>query len=103
MNKKNLLKQVYLNGIESTTDLLIFSIFYEEGKNLKLAEKQIKLAKNLDIPIFPIDAAYLKSEHGFLESKELGNALQKLKHFWIDNNFEIDKTKIVNILKLKQV
>ena len=53
------------------------------------------------MPIFPIEANYLISQYGFSEGIELGIAIKKLKEFWIDNNFQINKKEIKKILKLK--
>ena len=100
-DEKNLLKIAYLNGVQVTIDLLIFSIFVEYEVDLNLVEKQINFLENSEIPIFPIKTDYLKLQYGFSESKELGDALKKLKEFWIDHNFKIDKKEIEKILKLK--
>ncbi len=100
-DKKKLLKIAYLNGVQATIDLLIFSIFLEHGVNLNLIKKQIDFLEKSEIPIFPIEANYLKLQYGFSESKELGIILKKLKEYWIDHNFQINKNEIQNILKLK--
>ena len=57
--------------------------------------------ENSKIPIFPIEANYLKLEYGFSEGIDLGIVLKKLKTFWIDNNFQINKKEIEKILKVK--
>ena len=100
-DEKKLLKIAYLNNVQGAIDLLIFSIFVEHNVDLSLVEKQINFLKNSKIPIFPIDADYLKSQYGFSESVELGVALKKLKKFWINQNFRIDKKEIKKILKIK--
>ena len=100
-DEKKLLKIAYLNSVKATIDLLIFSIFIEHDIDLSLVEKQINFLENLKIPIFPIEANYLKSQYGFSESIELGIALKKLKEFWIDHDFQINKKEIKKILKLK--
>jgi hypothetical protein len=100
-DEKKLLKIAYLNSVHGTIDLLIFSIFVEHNIDLSLVVKQINFLKNSKIPIFPIDADYLKSQYGFSESVELGIALKKLKKFWINQNFRIDKKEIKKILKIK--
>ena len=101
ISEKKLLKIAYLNSVHGTIDLLIFSIFVEHNIDLSLVVKQINFLKNSKIPIFPIDADYLKSQYGFSESVELGIALKKLKKFWINQNFRIDKKEIKKILKIK--
>ena len=53
------------------------------------------------MPVFPIRADYLKLQYGFSESTELGFALKKLKEFWMNNNFKINKNEIKKLLKLK--
>ena len=91
-DEKKLLKIAYLNSVQATIDLLIFSIFVEHDVDLNLVEKKISFLENLKMPIFPIEANYLKSQYGFSESIELGIALKKLKEFWIAQNFQIDKS-----------
>ena len=68
---------------------------------MNIIEKQINFVENSEIPIFPIEADFLKLQYGFSESRELGAALKKLEEFWINNNFQIDKKKVQSILKLK--
>ena len=101
IDKKTILKMNYLNGIQATTDLLIFSTFVEKNLNIKSLEKKIDFLEKNETPKFPIDANYLKLYYGFSESKELGIALEKLKKHWTENNFQINKEKIKIILKLK--
>ena len=100
-DEKKLLKIAYLNGVQAATDLLIFSIFIENDIDLNLVEKQINFLENSKIPIFPIKADYLILQYGFSENVELGVALKKLKEFWINHNFQIDKNEIKKILKFK--
>ena len=100
-DEKKLLKIAYLNSVQATIDLLIFSVFIEHDADLNSVEKQINFLENSKMPVFPIEANYLKSQYGFSESVELGVALKKLKEFWIDHNFQIDKKEIKKILKLK--
>ena len=100
-DEKKLLKIAYLNNVQATIDLLIFSIFTDHDVDLNSVEKQINFIENSKMPIFPIEANYLKSQYGFSESVELGIALKKLKEFWIDHNFQIDKKEIKKILKFK--
>ena len=91
----------YLNNVRSTIDLLIFSIFTEKNIDLSSVEKQINFLESFKMPIFPIDSNYLKLQYGFSEGVELGVAIKKLKEFWINKNFQIDKKEIKTILKLK--
>ena len=101
LSEKELLRLMYLNGKKAAKDLLIFSIFVNSNVDLNIIEKQINFVENSEIPIFPIEADFLKLQYGFSESRELGAALKKLEEFWINNNFQIDKKKVQSILKLK--
>ncbi len=100
LSEKELLKLVYSNGKKAATDLLIFSIFINHNVGLNMIEKQINFVESSEIPIFPIEADFLKLQYGFSESRELGVALKKLEEFWINNNFQIDKKRVQSILKL---
>ena len=101
LNENELLKLAYSNDKKAVIDLLIFSIFVNHDIDFNLIEKQISFIENSQIPIFPIEADFLKLQYGFSESRELGMALKKLGEFWINNSFQIDKKKVQNILKLK--
>ena len=101
LNENELLKLTYSNGKKAVIDLLVFSIFVNHDIDFNLIEKQISFIENSQIPIFPIEADFLKLQYGFSESRELGMALKKLEEFWINNSFQIDKKKVQNILKLK--
>ena len=100
-SKKTLLKFAYSHSVEHTIDLLIFVIFLKDKVNLKLIKEKIAFLENTEMPVFPIKSDFLKSQYGFSESKELGIALKKLKDHWISKDFQIDKNKIIKILKLK--
>ena len=100
LSEKELLKLLYSNGKKAATDLLIFSIFINHNVGLNMIEKQINFVESSEIPIFPIEADFLKLQYGFSESRELGVALKKLEEFWINNNFQIDKKRVQSILKL---
>ena len=100
-NEKKLIKIAYLNGVQATIDLLIFSFFVQDNVDLSLIKKQINFLENSEMPVFPIRADYLKLQYGFSESTELGFALKKLKEFWMNNNFKINKNEIKKLLKLK--
>ena len=101
LDEKKILKMAYSNNVQPIIDLLIFSIFTKDSVNIKLVEKKINFLENIKMPIFPIEANYLKTYYGFTEGVELGIVLKKLKEYWIDNNFEIDKKNIKKILKIK--
>ena len=101
LNENELLKLAYSNDKKAVIDLLVFSIFVNHDIDFNLIEKQISFIENSQIPIFPIEADFLKLQYGFSESRELGMALMKLEEFWINNSFQIDKKKVQNILKLK--
>ena len=46
-NEKKLLEIAYLNSVQATIDLLIFSIFIEHSIDLNLVKKQINFLKTI--------------------------------------------------------
>ena len=100
-DRKKLSKISYINGIQNTIDLLVISIFLVDNVDINLVEKRINFLENYEIPIFPIETQYLKSEYGFSEGVELGKAIKQLKQYWLDHNFKIEKKEIKKILKIK--
>jgi len=100
LNEKQLIKFSYFYSTQEIIDLLIFFIFVEKKIDFNIVEKKIKFLESIQAPIFPIEADFLKSEFGFSQGRELGDALKKLEKYWIDNNFNIEKKQIRNILNL---
>ena len=100
LNEEKLIKLSYFHTTEEIRDLLIFFIFVEKKIDISMIEKKIEFLENVQKPIFPIEADFLKSEFGFSQGRELGDALKKLEKHWIDNNFNIEKKQIKNILNL---
>tara|TARA_B100001123_G_C15288642_1_gene1016599 strand:- start:973 stop:2265 length:1293 start_codon:yes stop_codon:yes gene_type:complete len=101
LNKKKLIKLAYLNNVETVIDLLVFSVFTQQKKDINKFVKNITFVSQLELPVFPITGNYLKSKYNFSEGKELGTALKKLESFWIDNDFKINEKKIKNFLRLE--
>ena len=100
LDEKKLVKLAYLGNTAEIIDLLVFLTFVSKEIDVNTVEKRISFLDKLRLPVFPITADYLKLKYNFSEGKELGFALKKLEHSWIDNNFIIDKNDIKTILKL---
>jgi len=100
LNEEKIIKLSYFHITQEIRDLLIFFIFVEKKIDISMIEKKIEFLENIQKPIFPIEADFLKSEFGFSQGRELGDALKKLEKYWIDNNFNIEKKQIKNILNL---
>ncbi len=100
LNEKQLIKFSYFYSTQEIIDLLILFIFVEKKIDFNIVEKKIKFLESAQPPVFPIEADFLKSEFGFSQGRELGDALKKLEKYWIDNNFNIEKKQIRNILNL---
>ena len=77
-SKKNLLKLTYLSDKSSVIELLIFLIFIDP-KKISNIENLIDYIKEKTIPEFPINAKFLKEKFNFLEGKQMGNALKKIR------------------------
>ena len=96
--KKELNKNIYLNGKNFLKELVFF--IYLNDKKMKLNDLN-KILKNIEqasLPNFPYDGAYLIKK-GLSEGKNIGLALKKLEQNWIENNYKLSEEKAHFIIK----
>ena len=95
--EKSLNKIFYYNGKEAVIDIINFQLF----KSKKIDEnliKKIKLYKNKLLPILPIKADILMSKYNISQGKILGEKLKLIEAEWVENNFQISKQQVENII-----
>ena len=96
-SERNLNKLFYYNGKQAIIDILSYKLFISK----KIDKKSIDLLeifKSKIIPIMPISAKTLISEHNIPEGKTLGNKLKMIEEEWVDNNFELSDKQINKII-----
>ena len=96
-SERNLNKLFYYNGKQAIIDILSYKLFISK----KIDKKSIDLLeifKSKIIPIMPISAKTLISEHNIPEGKTLGNKLKMIEEEWVDNNFKLSDKQISKII-----
>ena len=94
--KKELKKSVFLYDKENIKNLNLLLFFvgklkYNEYLNYK------NLIDKINVPKFPYDGNYLIKK-GVEEGKAIGRTLKKIKHHWLENNFEIREEELEKII-----
>ena len=88
--EKNIKKLIYLSSKEEVNDLILFSIFINNKKDISTINKLLEYVEYCEVPKFPISGDYLKKA-GYVAGKSLGQKLKELEEQWIENNFKIDE------------
>ncbi len=96
---KDLKKNIYLNGKNHLIALNL--IYFSMSSKVKIFDfsKNLKKILKTKVPIFSIDGEFLKQQ-GMQEGQSLGKVLKILEKDWIDNNFQISKERIQEIIKI---
>ena len=97
-SEENLNKIFYYNGKEALIDIINFKIF----RSKRLDNNLIKIIENFKdkkIPIMPIKANILIEKYSIPEGKELGNKLNMIEEFWVNNGFRISEVEVLRIVK----
>ena len=95
---RDLKKNIYLFGKEHLKTLNILN--FSENKKLKLKDySEISNTINqTNIPKFPYDGNYLK-EKGMNEGILMGKILNLIEKEWLNNDFKISNSKIMEIIR----
>ena len=96
--KNNLEKFFYFNGQRAVSDVIFFKFI----KSKKIDENLLDLNKsflNKEIPKMPITADILMSDYKIPEGKQIGLKLKLIEEEWVNNNFQISKKQIENLVK----
>ena len=95
--ERNMNKVLYYSGKEAVDDILCFRMirYRRDNKNLMQLRKFFKMR---NIPNMPVGANTLITEYQILKGKQLGYKLKKIEEKWVENNFQISKVQIENII-----
>ena len=96
-SESNLNKLFYYNGKQAVTDILSYKLFVSKKIDKKLINL-LEIFKSKIMPIMPISAQTLISEHNIPEGKTLGNKLKMIEEEWVNNNFKLSNKQINEII-----
>ncbi len=95
---KDLKKNVFFHNKEKIISLAKFYYTMVNPKNLKKIDDLIKEIKNLRVPEFPLTGEYLINK-GFKSGRKIGEILKKVEKVWIENDFDLKKEDLNNLIK----
>ena len=101
-SRENLLRTLYKNGKENLIDILDYKILTTK-KNTKNFVDLKKYFIEFEIPVLPIKAKDLIEKFDLKEGKLLGLILREIEEKWLNNNFNISKNQIEDIVKSKHI
>tara|TARA_B100001564_G_scaffold359496_1_gene381535 strand:- start:2370 stop:3692 length:1323 start_codon:yes stop_codon:yes gene_type:complete len=96
--KKNLSKNIYLEGKKILNDLSVFLFLDSKKMKSKEFENQISDIEKIKVPKFPIDGSFLMKK-GISEGKTIGSVLKNLEQEWLNNNYSLSEEHISSIIK----
>ena len=96
-SERSMNKVFYYSGKEAVDDILCFKMVKYRSYNKNLMQLR-KLFKIRNIPKMPVGADILMTKYQISEGKQLGHKLKKIEEKWVDNNFQISKLQIENII-----
>ena len=96
--KKNLSKNIYLEGKKILNDLSVFLFLDSKKMKSKEFENQISDIEKIKVPKFPIDGSFLMKK-GISEGKTIGSVLKNLEQEWLNNNYSLSEEYISSIIK----
>mgnify|MGYP001252000673 FL=1 len=96
-SERSMNKVFYYFGKEAVDDILCFKMIRYRIYNKNLMQLR-KLFKTRNIPKMPVGADILMTEYQISEGKQLGHKLKKIEEKWVENNFQISKLQIENII-----
>ena len=100
--KENLSKIIIKHGKENLIDVLDYKILTtRKNRNDFLDLKKYFI--DFKIPVLPIKANDLIERFDLKEGKLLGSILREIEEKWLENNFNISKNQIEDIVKSKHI
>jgi len=97
--KKQIKKLLYFDERRNIKDLLFFTFFSNDRVTILDLETGLKNLNNCAKPNFPFSTEYIKKKFDFEDGKELGNAIKKVKKYWLSRDFKINESDLKNIIK----
>jgi len=88
---------LYKHGKVKVIDLIKFHIL--KSKNVQNIKELITFHEMERVPVFPLNAKFLKEKYNYKDGKLLGDKLKQLEAAWLSNNFKLPDEKIDNILR----
>ncbi|RPG95254.1 MAG: CCA tRNA nucleotidyltransferase [Candidatus Pelagibacter sp. TMED263] len=105
LNKKffyrDLKKNIYFFGKDHLLGLNVLNFSSIKKTKVKDYLDILNNIKKFDIPKFSFDGKYLK-ERGMKEGALIGETLKLIEKEWLDNDFEISKERVLDIIKTKK-
>ena len=95
---KDLKKNVFFHNKEKIISLAKFYYSLTKPKNLKKIDDLINEIKTLKVPEFPLTGKYLINK-GFKSGRKIGEILKKVEKVWIENDFNLKKEDLNNLIK----
>ena len=95
---KDLKKNVFFHNKEKMISLTKFYYAIIKPNNLKKIDDLIKEITNLRVPEFPLNGEYLINK-GFKSGRKIGEILKKVEKVWIENDFNLKKEDLNNLIK----
>ena len=95
---KDLKKNIFFHNKEKMISLTKFYYAVIKPKNLKKIDDLIKEIKSLRVPEFPLTGEYLINK-GFKSGRKIGEILKKVEKVWIENDFNLKKEDLNNLIK----
>ncbi len=95
---KDLKKNVFFHNKEKMISLTKFYYAVIKPNNLKKIDDLIKEITNLTVPEFPLNGEYLINK-GFKSGRKIGEILKKVEKVWIENDFNLKKEDLNNLIK----
>ena len=95
---KDLKKNVFFHNKEKMISLTKFYYAVIKPNNLKKIDDLIKEITNLRVPEFPLNGEYLINK-GFKSGRKIGEILKKVEKVWIENDFDLKKEDLDNLIK----
>ena len=96
---KDLEKNIYLNTKYHLIDLNILNYVCNTKYKLKDFSEKLKNILQSKTYVFPFDGKYL-IQNGMQEGSTLGRVLKIIEKEWINNNFQISRDRVREIIKL---
>ncbi|MDX1949971.1 MAG: CCA tRNA nucleotidyltransferase [Rickettsiales bacterium] len=92
---KRLLRSSVLNEFKQFAYIAFAKKFIDENS----LQKILHLAENFSPPVFPLNGLDLMNELKMKPSKELGELLRKFEELWEQENYQLTKDDMINIIR----
>ncbi len=99
--QRDLKKNIYFFGKDHL--ITLNALYFSSVEKIKLKDslKILSDIKNINIPKFSFDGAYLK-EQGMQEGAQIGKTLKMIELEWLDNDFKMSKERVLEIIKTQK-